>query len=223
MFKCIFLNENVRISIKISLKFVPKCPINNIPALVQIMAWRRPGDKPLSEPMMVCLSTHICVTRPQWVKDIMNKKKSKVEFPTYFLNNGKYVSDAKNSADKFIEYFIEIGPSPANEIDVSNTAPFHTYLSSPCTSSFHFQYTNPSDLQNIIQGLKPTSSAGYDHLSSKVLKDIAGIISTPLSIIVNQSFCSGIFPSKLKIAKVIPLLRVTFNYLEIIARFLSPV
>ena len=66
-FKRIFLNENVRISIKISLKFVPKCPINNIPALVQIMAWRRPGDKPLSEPMMIRLLTHICVTQPQWV------------------------------------------------------------------------------------------------------------------------------------------------------------
>ena len=63
--KRIFVNENMRISIKISLKFVPKGPINNIPALVQIMAWRRPGDKPLSEPMMVSLMTHICVTRPQ--------------------------------------------------------------------------------------------------------------------------------------------------------------
>ena len=51
IFKCIFLNENVSISIKISLKYVPKGPINNIPALVQIMAWRRTGDKPLSEPM----------------------------------------------------------------------------------------------------------------------------------------------------------------------------
>ena len=66
-FKRIFLNENVRISIKISLKFVPKGPINNIPALVQIMAWRRIGDKPLSEPMIINLLTHICVTRPQWV------------------------------------------------------------------------------------------------------------------------------------------------------------
>ena len=64
---CIFLNENVWISNKISLKFVPKGQINNIPALVQIMAWRRPGDKPLSEPMLVSLRTHICVTRPQWV------------------------------------------------------------------------------------------------------------------------------------------------------------
>ena len=68
IFKRIFFNENVRISINNSLKFVPKGPINNIPALVQIMAWRRPGDKPLSEPMVVSLTTHICVTRPQWVK-----------------------------------------------------------------------------------------------------------------------------------------------------------
>ena len=68
VFKWIFLNENAWISLKISLKFVPKVRINNIPAMVQIMAWRRPGDKPLSEPMMVSLLTHICVTRPQWVK-----------------------------------------------------------------------------------------------------------------------------------------------------------
>ena len=72
IFKRIFFNENVWISIKISLKFVPKGSINNIPALVQIMAWCRPGDKPLSEPMMVSLPTHICVTRPQWVNWFAN-------------------------------------------------------------------------------------------------------------------------------------------------------
>ena len=69
IFKCIFLNENVWIPIKISLKFVPRSPINNIPALVQIMAWRRPGAKLLSEAMMVSLTTHICVARLQWVND----------------------------------------------------------------------------------------------------------------------------------------------------------
>ena len=67
IFKWIFLNENVWISLTISLKCVWKVWINNIPSLVQIMAWRRPGDKPLSEPMMVSLLTHIWVTRPQWV------------------------------------------------------------------------------------------------------------------------------------------------------------
>ena len=67
-FNRIFVNENVIISIEFSLKFVPKGPINNIPALDPIMAWHRPGDKPLSEPVMVILLKHICVTRPQWVK-----------------------------------------------------------------------------------------------------------------------------------------------------------
>ena len=69
-FKRIFLNDNVGISIKISLKFVHKGPMNNIPALVQMMAWRRPGDKSLSEPMVVRLPTHICVTWPQWVNSL---------------------------------------------------------------------------------------------------------------------------------------------------------
>ena len=52
IFKRIFLNENFRISIKISLKFVPKDPIDKS-ALVQVMAWRRTGDKLLPEPMMI--------------------------------------------------------------------------------------------------------------------------------------------------------------------------
>ena len=67
IFKCIFWNENIYISMNISLKFVPNVPINNISILVPIMAWRRPGNKPLSETMMVRLPTHICVSRPQWV------------------------------------------------------------------------------------------------------------------------------------------------------------
>ena len=56
----------------ISLQFVPQVWINNIPALVQIIAWHRPGNTPLFEPMMVSLLTHISVTWPQWVKVLRN-------------------------------------------------------------------------------------------------------------------------------------------------------
>ena len=64
IFKCIFLNKNMWISIKISLQFLPKSPINNVRTLIQIMVWCRSGNKPLSEPM-IRLPTHICVTRLQ--------------------------------------------------------------------------------------------------------------------------------------------------------------
>ena len=57
--KWIFLNESVWISIKISLKFVPRGLINNIPPLVQIVAWHQPGNKPLYEPIMVSLLAYM--------------------------------------------------------------------------------------------------------------------------------------------------------------------
>ena len=74
IFKGIFLNENIWILIRFSLKFVPKGPINNIPALVQIMAWRRPGNKPLSEPMLVSLRIYASLGLNELTK---NEKKSK--------------------------------------------------------------------------------------------------------------------------------------------------
>ena len=52
IFKCIFLNENDKILIEISLKFVPRSSIDNKTALVQVMAWHWTVDKPLSEPMV---------------------------------------------------------------------------------------------------------------------------------------------------------------------------
>ena len=68
-FKSIFLNENILTSVSMSPKFVPQGQINNIPALVQLMAWRRPGDKPLYEPMMVSILMHICVNHRQRVNE----------------------------------------------------------------------------------------------------------------------------------------------------------
>ena len=53
IFKRIFLNGTHKMPIKIALTFVPKGQINNVPALLQTMAWRWPGDKPLYEPMMM--------------------------------------------------------------------------------------------------------------------------------------------------------------------------
>ena len=71
IFKSIFFDENVKISTRMSLTFVPKGSINNNPAWVQMMTRRRPGDKPLPESIMGSVLTHICIAWPQWSK---NKK-----------------------------------------------------------------------------------------------------------------------------------------------------
>ena len=67
IFKCIFLNENNIIQIHISLKFIPRSPVNNKPALVYVMVWHRIGDKPLHEPMMTQLTDSYIRHRGRWV------------------------------------------------------------------------------------------------------------------------------------------------------------
>ena len=59
-FPWIFCNENIWISIEISLTSVSKLQIKNIPGLVDMIALHRLGNTPLSEPMMTRLPTHIC-------------------------------------------------------------------------------------------------------------------------------------------------------------------
>ena len=133
------------------------------------------------------------------LKDIINTKQSKSDFSPYFVENGDKISGSKTIADKFNEYFTKIGLEFASLIDTSHKIP----IENP-HASYHFSLnTQPQIVLKKI--LKPKSSFGYDNLSSKLLKEIKYIISCPLSIIINQSLCSGIFPSKLKLAKVIPL------------------
>ena len=81
--KCIFMNEKFYILIQILLKFVPKGVIKNIPALAQIMAWRRSGDKPLSEPMLTQFTDaymHICGTRGRWVNSVSQNCRHSADF-----------------------------------------------------------------------------------------------------------------------------------------------
>ena len=68
IFKCIFVNENDWISIKISLKFIPKSPIDNKSVLDQVMAWRRQAPSHYLNQCWPSFLTHICGTRGRWVK-----------------------------------------------------------------------------------------------------------------------------------------------------------
>ena len=101
----------------------------------------------------------------------------------------------------------------ANSNDIADKATFDTYLKKLNSSSFQFQYTNAPCVQKIINNLKPKSSAGHDTISSKLLRQIGDIVAYTLSIIVNQSLCTGIFPHRLKLAKVMPLYKKDDNKL----------
>ena len=145
--------------------------------------------------------------RQTWktIKTIINKTKQKEDFPKHFLVNNQSISNPVDIANKFNEYFVQIGPTLANCIDTSGKALFNTYLKNKSTHSFKFNYTSPSEIHKLIKKLPPKTSSGHDNLSLKLLKEIGQNISDSLSLVINQSLKTGIFPEKLKLAKLIPL------------------
>ena len=152
--------------------------------------------------------------RKTWdtLKSILNKPKVKSKFPSFFLINGKQETDMRQIANHFNNYFTNVG-SQVDEIDTSNKQPFTSYLGPPCNFAFSFEYTNSEKIAKIIQNLKPKASSGPDGQSSKLLKAIGSVLAPTLSVIINQSLYTGIFPDKLKVAKVLPLYKMGENWL----------
>ena len=146
--------------------------------------------------------------RKTWdtLKDILKKMKCKSVYPKMFLLNGFQITNM-SITNKFIEYFTSVGSRLANEIDTSNKPPFNSYLITPSSNTFQFSFCACDNIMKYINNLKPKCSAGHDGISSKLLKDIAQIIAPTLTIIINQSQYTRIFPKKLKIAKLAPLFK----------------
>jgi len=147
------------------------------------------------------------------IKAILNKNHRANEFPKFFLINGSFISDTKVIADEFNQYFINIGPSLSSDITVPQNHSFEDYLHSPVIHDFSFEKVDVENVAKIIDKLKPKSSSGIDGISNKILKMIKNEILHPFTLIINQSLENGIFPDKLKIAKVVPLHKKNEDYL----------
>ncbi len=79
------------------------------------------------------------------------------------------------------------------------------YLTANITSKFNFELVNDEQVLELISSLEPKTSSGYDKISSKLLIQLSPIIHPILRVIINQSLITGIFPQKLKTAKIIPI------------------
>lgn len=154
-----------------------------------------------------CFSKFKHDVRKTWdtIKTVINKTGNKKDFPNFFLINGQYVSDKKIIADEFNKYYVNVGPKLASEIHTPPNCSFKDYLPSPVGYEFSFEKVNDQIVSKIIESLKPKSSTGIDGISNNVLKFIKNEILHPLTLIINQSIENGIFPDKLKVAKVVPV------------------
>ena len=125
--------------------------------------------------------------------------------PTKLSTSGCDITDIDDICDSFNTYFTDIGPKLASSISGSTNDPLD-YLPNPNCSSFYMSPTDEYEVFKYISDLN-ISSPGFDGIHPKIVKSVAQFISKPLSYVINCSFVKGIVPSKLKIARVVPVFK----------------
>jgi len=138
------------------------------------------------------------------IKDLTSKKTSDKINP-HFIINGSIKTDEKEIADNFNNYFLSIATNVVHNSGNLPASSFSDYLTDSIESTFAFSPISEVDLLEIVNSLKLKSSYGYDKVSTNLLFKIFPPLISPLTLIINQSLISGIFPSELKIARIKPL------------------
>ena len=113
------------------------------------------------------------------------------------MDNEKKMTNPEKIANTFNNYFANIGTNLASTISNDQTETYTQYL----------QTQSEEETITIIDKMENKSSSGYDGISNKMLKYIKKEISKPLTLIINQMLDSGIFPSGLKISKILPIFK----------------
>ena len=120
--------------------------------------------------------------------------------------NGATQTEPNKIAESFNQFFSEIGENLAKKF-TNDYSEFKNYLKNPATHSIFLFNTSESEITKIIKTLKNTNSTGYDNFSTKFIKLSSSILAPALSKIFNLAINTGIYPSNLKIAKVIPIFK----------------
>ena len=147
------------------------------------------------------------------INETLNRKRNKSKFPSEFIINNRSIADHKEIAEQFNIFFSNIGSNLSHSIEiVDNSLHFTDYLNNPTEHRLNFNVITESETLSIINKLKSKNSSGKDEISNNLLKSIKDEIGKPLTIIINQSLRTGIFPDALKIAKVKPLYKKGDNF-----------
>ena len=139
------------------------------------------------------------------ISETLSRNKQNQSLPETMAINGQDCSNTQVIAEHFNTFFATIGAQNEAHIHTHQGSHFRDYLTKHIDTSFAFHEIHNYETIRIIKNLKLSSSNGHDGISSELLKLISDDISRCITLIINQSLMSGIFPDKLKIAKVTPI------------------
>ena len=139
------------------------------------------------------------------IRNIMDNDRYSNNQTTSFSIDGAEISNPQVVANKFNEYFCSIGPTLASNISCPSGVNFNDYLAEPVPDNFQFVPVNADIIDKTIMQIAPKTSCGLDGISMKFLRSIKDVLTLPLATLINQIFDTGIFPDRMKSAKIIPI------------------
>ena len=141
------------------------------------------------------------------ISEIICKSNSKRKELEKIIVDSNVVTNKREICERYNEFFTNIGPKLAEKIETGNKKRFDAYLKQRVLTTFSFSLVDDKSIITCISSLASKDSTGHDGISLKLLKFLSPVLTKPLSLIINQSLVSGIFPTKLKIAKVLPFFK----------------
>ena len=138
------------------------------------------------------------------ISQIICKSSSKRKELEKIIVDSKVISNKRDICDRFNNFFSNIGPELAEKVNINTNKNYDVYLQKRTLTTFSFNLVNQDDITKLISTLATKNSSGHDGISLKLLKFISPVLIKPLTLIINQSLITGIFPTNLKIAKVLP-------------------
>ena len=143
----------------------------------------------------------------QTITEILNRTRSPQNLPDAFLIDNEMTGDPSIIADKFNNLFANVGRRLSEQLTTPDNVNFKDYLRIPVVPNMSFSQISEEAVMEVLNNLKQKLSCGHDGISSRLLKASKTVVCKPLTLIINQTLTSGIFPDTLKIAKIIPLFK----------------
>ena len=140
--------------------------------------------------------------RKTWdtINNILSRSNKSKNFPSSYIHNDKVMTDKTDIANAFNAYFTNTVKTSMTALNTpsNKTNEEHTHL-------FCFETIDDEIISKTIDSMQPKTSCGFDGISSQLLKSLKPALTQSLRLITNQILKTGIFPDKLKIAKVVPI------------------
>ena len=141
----------------------------------------------------------------EFVNSQIGRTRNKKSCVDLLTSDKAEITEHKDIAESFCQYFAGVGKKQSEEIEHSNKKAEEYFAGINEANSIYLQPTDALEIIEVVSTLKTKNSCGHDNLSSKALKQIIHGIAQPLSVLINRTLSEGTYPAALKVAKVIPV------------------